>query len=76
METNKQKGKQMIKIELETNLTNRIKAQFEGATTADKVAAFMNSRREFEGNNYIITEIEERLDGATAKGYLQKLTNQ
>jgi RNA binding exosome subunit len=66
----------MIKIELETNLINRIKAQFEGATTADKVAAFLNSRREFEGNRYIITEIDERLDGTTARGYLQKLANQ
>lgn len=62
-----------ITVEFETNLLNRIKAQFEGATTADKVAAYLNSRREFECNQYIVTDLDERLDGATAKGYVQRL---
>lgn len=63
-----------IYADLRPALFSYIREAFDGATDADKVAAYLNTRREFQHNHFVVTNVTTLGNGHTrARGYLQKL---
>lgn len=68
-----EKPKSDIVITLRPALASHIKEHFEGASDQDKVAAYLNTRREFIHNNYVVTEHKVLRNGHTqVRGYIEK----